>query len=325
MASYADTSSKLSSDVVRLLRKIGEVQAAYSVGAALIAKHDGEVRLVSETIKAAKQLDNPRDHVAHIFDSLSANSGTTYEELSLFFECLLWVENFSQPSAFSGESSRRETIPYNIIQFWDNPSVPPDIKGAMENVAKVNPNFTHYVFSEANARSFIDQNLTTDHVMAFDKCTHPAMKADYFRMAALFVMGGVYIDADMTTRANIGYLLELYDRDIILNLNNAAFPAHLANWFIASAPRHPVMETALSIATKKLVEKDKPDIWRDTGPGNLTEAFCLTFKKYQSSENRAHFVDSVALITIPLFRKFVVDVDAYYKATAAGNWRFSTH
>src|SRR3546814_20979548 len=56
--------------------------------------------------------------------------------------------------------------------------------------------FTHRLFDEHAAKAFIGGSLSTRHERAFERCYHPAMQADYFRLCYLLVEGGCYVDAD---------------------------------------------------------------------------------------------------------------------------------
>jgi mannosyltransferase OCH1-like enzyme len=52
------------------------------------------------------------------------------------------------------------------------------------------------LFDKQHARNFIFANLGLRYLYCFDKCYHPAMQSDYFRLCYIFVEGGCYIDTD---------------------------------------------------------------------------------------------------------------------------------
>src|SRR5450756_2058430 len=52
------------------------------------------------------------------------------------------------------------------------------------------------LFDKHHAREFIHRRLGQRHEEAYDKCYHPAMQSDYFRLCYILVEGGCYIDAD---------------------------------------------------------------------------------------------------------------------------------
>ena len=88
-------------------------------------------------------------------------------------------------------------IPRVIFQFWDESDIPEDVKSCMETwqVFK-SKGFEYHLFNIDTARKFIIDNLSDQNVEAFDRCYHPAMKSDYFRLCYIYCNGGVYIDGD---------------------------------------------------------------------------------------------------------------------------------
>ncbi|WP_114912291.1 WcbI family polysaccharide biosynthesis putative acetyltransferase [Acidibrevibacterium fodinaquatile] len=84
----------------------------------------------------------------------------------------------------------------NIVQFWDSLDPPSDV---LELIAawraSVSPG-SHLLFNESSALKFILDNFPPKYAEAFEHCFHPAMKSDLFRLAYLYVNGGIYIDAD---------------------------------------------------------------------------------------------------------------------------------
>ena len=52
------------------------------------------------------------------------------------------------------------------------------------------------MFDDNKARRFIEGNFEHAHVIAFDRCYHPAMRCDFFRLCYILRHGGFYVDAD---------------------------------------------------------------------------------------------------------------------------------
>src|SRR5581483_3485586 len=99
------------------------------------------------------------------------------------------------------------SAPRTIVQFWhDLREVPSDVEECIESWARwTSSGFEHRLFDERSARAFIGGSLDARHENAFERCYHPAMQADYFRLCYLFVEGGFYVDADdvcVSTRIN---------------------------------------------------------------------------------------------------------------------------
>jgi hypothetical protein len=183
------------------------------------------------------------------------------------------------------------------VQFWhDLRQLPRDIEECIASWTRWEPSgFTHRLFDEHAARAYIGGTLGARHEYAFERCYHPAMQADYFRLCYLLTDGGFYVDADdVCMGADIGWLFEdgrlklqplcyditsgemvkpsvflstgAYDPDWIFYFNN--------NPLIASRD-HPIIKHALDQATNLLelaVEDALPEIQLTTGPGNLSRS-----------------------------------------------------
>lgn len=187
--------------------------------------------------------------------------------------------------------------PRTIVQFWhDLRNLPEDIKECIASWTRwTSSGFTHCLFDERSARAFIGGSLDARHERAFERCYHPAMQADYFRLCYLFVEGGFYVDADdICVGAQIGWLFDdgrlqvqplCYDVVSGTMVNPSAFlhiDAHNPSWIfyfnnnpLIANQGHPIIERALLRATNLLEIADEdalPEIQATTGPGNLSRS-----------------------------------------------------
>ena len=155
--------------------------------------------------------------------------------------------------------------------------------------------FTHRLFDERSAKAFIGGSLGARHERAFERCYHPAMQADYFRLCYLLVEGGFYVDADdVCVGTDIGWLFDdgrlklqplCYDIASGTMVNPSVFlrsDAYNPSWIfyfnnnpLIASRGHPIIERALSQATDLLElagEDVLPEIQTTTGPGNLSKS-----------------------------------------------------
>src|SRR6202045_4308992 len=104
-----------------------------------------------------------------------------------------------------------QLTPRTIVQFWhDLRRLPRDVEECIASWTRWEASgFTHRLFDEHAAKAFISGSLGVRHKSAFERCYHPAMQADYFRLCFLLVEGGFYIDADdVCVSTDIGWLFE---------------------------------------------------------------------------------------------------------------------
>jgi len=188
-------------------------------------------------------------------------------------------------------------IPKRIVQFWDNlDRLPGDVCECIETWKKTEEQgVERLLFDKRQARDFIHHKLGQRYRFAFDKCYHPAMQSDYFRLCYILVEGGCYIDADdVFNGAKVQHLFSdgrlkiqplCYDTVTHMMIPPAIFTKSDVNadsWIfyfnnnpLIACSKHPVVERALSQATlflEKDVTNSLPEIQSTTGPGNLTKS-----------------------------------------------------
>lgn len=232
-------------------------------------------------------------------------------------------------------------VPKTIVQFWnDLKHLPDDVKDCIASWSRWEVvGYKHCLFDEQAAKDFISNSLGIRHVKAFERCYHPAMQADYFRLCYLLVEGGFYVDADdACVTNNIDWLfedgmlkLQPLCYDIVSNgmvkpsvfLCEGAYEPSWIFYFnnnpIIVSKGHPIIARALNTATDLLesIEKDLfPEIQSTTGPGNLSKSiFELGVSLGNNIESNLvvlHDWDSIALSRWPLS----------YREDAR-NWRLS--
>ena len=222
-------------------------------------------------------------------------------------------------------------VPPVLVQFWDKGAdVPHDVAeciASWEQLIYDVPGLTRVMFNDDTAREFIGDELTSEHVAAFDACRHPAMRCDYFRLCFLLQHGGFYVDADDVYLGGLGPDLltgsdlklqplcydvttdEMVDAEVFLEAirrgsgraprNNAANARdhrtrthYINNNPLVAPAEHPVIRVALERANR-LLAWESTDVRRSlgvqstTGPGNLTAALVACALELGATGDRA--------------------------------------
>jgi len=186
------------------------------------------------------------------------------------------------------------TTPKLIFQFWDEEDIPKDVQECIETWRHFKSSgIEHFLFNKDTARKFIAYNLGNDYVKAFDRCYHPAMKSDYFRLCFIYSRGGFYVDVDdvysgcdiekLFTNQGVSLQPLCFDANTSAMVNPDKFVAdgecseHWIFYFnnnpIIAPPRNPIIEYALARSTHLILECDEdklPEIQSTTGPGNMS-------------------------------------------------------
>ncbi len=186
----------------------------------------------------------------------------------------------------------RQQPPRVVVQFWDTKTIPADVRQCMDSWRGLEKHgFARILFDDEAAERFIAKNYGRRHSNAFERCGHPAMRSDYFRLCFLARNGGFYVDADDAYEG--GDCSHLFN-DSLLKLQPLCYDistgtmvepdvfakkdADSPHWIfyvnnspIISPSSHDVIRAALARATRLLLTSPEGgDIQSTTGPGNLT-------------------------------------------------------
>lgn len=200
--------------------------------------------------------------------------------------------------------------PMRIIQFWDDlDRLPQDVSACIETWRKTEEQgFERVLFDKRLAGDFILRRLGDRHKRAYDKCYHPAMQSDYFRLCYILMEGGCYIDTDdvyegsqikqlfCDGRLKIQPLCYDIATDMMVQpsiftkpgVNASSWIFYFNNNPLIAGSGHPLISRALAQATLSLennVKNELPEIQSTTGPGNLTKSIYDAVNEYSEVEN----------------------------------------
>lgn len=92
------------------------------------------------------------------------------------------------------------TIPKRIIQTSRSKDLPADWFMYQASLRQLNPDFEFLHFDDGEALAFVEEHYSGTILHDAYLAATPIMKADLFRLAAVYVMGGFYMDMDMMGR-----------------------------------------------------------------------------------------------------------------------------
>jgi hypothetical protein len=230
--------------------------------------------------------------------------------------------------------------PQRIVQFWDNLNrLPVDVGECIATWKKAEKQgFEILLLDKHQAGEFIHQRLGQRYKDAYNKCYHPSMQSDYFRLCYILVEGGCYIDADdVFNEAPIQHLcsdgrLKLQPLCYDVTTNTMVPPslftrpgANASGWIfyfnmnpLIAGSRHPLIDRALAQATlnlEKEITSGLPEIQSTAGPGNLTQSLFDAAMEGEAVEQNIsvlHYWEQIATSKWPLSYR-----------NDARNWRLS--
>jgi hypothetical protein len=123
------------------------------------------------------------------------NPSEVAEDDDLRSLCMEMLISAGGGEPFTGDPS---PPPRLLVQFCDDvTTVPEDVRECLNSWAPLEDiGYKRLLFDDASATKFIEEYFTPRHAVAFGRCNHPAMRADYFRMCLILKVGGFYVDAD---------------------------------------------------------------------------------------------------------------------------------
>lgn len=164
-----------------------------------------------------------------------------------------------------------------------------------------NPTFDSRFMDDNDCRNFIKDNFSDEVFSVYNALPLGIMRADMWRIAVVYVNGGIYADTDVFCMKSIAPLLS--NKDLIL-CHEHHDTELVSNFFFAATPKHPVLKEVLELMVTSF------NIAFDTESNMLVQNFGMN--TLQKICNKYH----VDLITKE-------QVDSYVTHHCCGTWRES--
>jgi len=131
----------------------------------------------------------------------------------------------------------KTVIPKNIFITWYTKHLKGQISKNFNNVKTLNPEFSIYLYDDNDCSEFIKQNFETEVLHAYNTLIPGAYKADLWRLCALYIYGGIYIDIKMQPFNNFKFYNLLYDEHFCKDRLDKC----IYNAIIVSKPKNPFL------------------------------------------------------------------------------------
>ena len=177
---------------------------------------------------------------------------------------------------FAGGLYTKSSIPRIIWQTAKSHNPPLAAKKIMKTWESLNPGWTRFLLDDKDLVKFMSSNFNQTVVDAFQNLPLPVMRADFFRLAAMYYEGGIYADVDVECNVPIQTWDEgAIDRcEAVVGMEN---DSHICNWGFASRKGHPLFQRAMELSLSRFVDTavditNPHFVHGTTGPGIFTEA-----------------------------------------------------
>jgi len=130
----------------------------------------------------------------------------------------------------------------------------------------------NYVSTEAR-EEFLKEHASKEAYDAFMKLTNGATQADFWRLFTLNHNGGIYLDIDAHVVWPLSKIIKKDDKELFIRTKHG----YMNNYFIASAPKSPILDKALAMIVDNIQNKRIEDgVFSLTGPTVLNQAIANT-------------------------------------------------
>lgn len=170
-------------------------------------------------------------------------------------------------------------IPKLIMQTWTDDYITVNMKKALSSWINKNHKYGYKYFTDDRCRKDAAR-ISDDTLKAYDSLHPGALKADLWKICALYLRGGIYADADMTCLTDMNAVIKDNDFVLCIDTNNNTF----CNSFIACNPKLKVMREVIDyIVSNVLDQRYDLDHLALTGPIAFTK---IIMNHYSKLSNR---------------------------------------
>src|SRR6056300_133569 len=131
-------------------------------------------------------------------------------------------------------------IPSILWQTWKTQDIPGSVKHLADSWKLSNSQLELKFMNDDQCSDFILEHFGKDIHNQYHQLPLPIMRADFWRLAVVYIYGGYYSDLDITCNKNISeFINPKVDAVWMRELNN------ISNYFFGVKPKHPILKEAM--------------------------------------------------------------------------------
>jgi hypothetical protein len=181
-------------------------------------------------------------------------------------------------------------IPNILWQTWKTKNIPESIRVQADSWKISNPQLKLCFMDDAECSNFILEHFGTEVHEHYNSLPQSIMRADFWRLAVVYVYGGYYSDLDIVCNKNVAdFIHSDVDAVFIRELNN------ISNYFFGAIPNHPVIKIALDkmIGEMKTVNnKETQSFGMHPLHETVREYYAVVGTNYVSNDSVQFLLDS---------------------------------
>lgn len=215
----------------------------------------------------------------------------------------------------------------HMIFLRKEESMLPVFRDCEQRIRKMHPSWNITLWDEDSALLFLEEHLP-ECVRAYQSFRHNVQRADFLRLALVYVLGGFYMDMDMLP---LRPLDDLADCSLVLaeemTISEATqeelhlkYRVRIANYMFGGKAEHPFLRSVMNAMASRASVKvsSQQEVLDITGPGLLTDTYWDNLAAY-SDITLLH--NSGQSVVLPDGRRESCLFGNYAVHLHAGTWR----
>lgn len=144
--------------------------------------------------------------------------------------------------------SETARIPKIIWQTAKDPNnLHINAKKSIASFLQKNPNYQWYIMDDEQCRQFIQDHFSQEFYNMYISLPIGVMKADVWRIAVIYVYGGVYVDTDCDCIVPLDNWINPKDELIVFEEH---YEGSYGNFVIIAEPKHPALLESLNLLSE---------------------------------------------------------------------------
>jgi|688.fasta_scaffold41328_6 hypothetical protein len=136
----------------------------------------------------------------------------------------------------------KRMIPKKIFQTHKDYNLSEEHQKLIHNIISVNSDFEYTFMDNDQCYEFIETNFEKRIVDMYNSLPLDIMRADFWRIAVIYVNGGIYSDCDVLCLKELSPLIDKQELVLFSEKND-----RISNFFFASVPKHPVLKKTIDL------------------------------------------------------------------------------
>jgi mannosyltransferase OCH1-like enzyme len=168
------------------------------------------------------------------------------------------------------------SIPKIIHQTFKTKKLPFITRWHISRFLKRNPDYQYEFYDDERINKFLSEEYDTETFQLYKRINIGAAKADFFRYALLYKVGGIYLDVDSDIKGKLDFI-QKEDAAIISKERN---PGFYVQWAMVYEPNHPFLKKTLELVLTNIKNNTFPnDVHKMTGPEVYSNAINLCLQE----------------------------------------------